>query len=274
MHKILIIIILTLTAQLIPLTGTIQAATIVVPDNYRSIQEAVDKAAPGDSIIVNEGTYSENIVVSKPLSIRSSKGPASTIVRAGLANKPVFNILSTDKVTLSGFTATGSNDAGVILSNARNALLNNNITTRNANGIILSHSNGNTITENEANLNTRNGLYLEASTGNKIEKNIANSNSDKGIFISHSDKNEVINNNANRNQWNGIMFFSSHGNIVHDNMTFGNTFGVVMSDSSDNDIGSNTTLPNIFIILPIVLIYLGILFYIVQKNILRLFIRG
>ncbi len=70
------------------------------------------------------------------------------------------------------------------------------------------------------------------------------------------------------------MLFSSHGNTVYDNRTIGNSYGLVTSDSDDNDMGSNTALPNIFIILPIVLIYVGIMSYLLQKAVLRLIYRG
>jgi len=42
-----------------------EAKTIYVPDDYARIQWAVDSASIGDTIIVRDGTYYENVVVTK-----------------------------------------------------------------------------------------------------------------------------------------------------------------------------------------------------------------
>ena len=52
--------------------------TIYVPDNYDTIQEAVDNASSGDMIIVKDGVYNENVDVNVTnLTIRSENGSAS-----------------------------------------------------------------------------------------------------------------------------------------------------------------------------------------------------
>ena len=42
------------------------ARTIYVPDDYAKIQWAVDNASDGDTIIVRDGVYVENIDINKP----------------------------------------------------------------------------------------------------------------------------------------------------------------------------------------------------------------
>jgi len=273
MRKIIYLTIFAITAQILPATS-IHAATITVPGNYKKIQDAVDKASPGDTILVDQGSYNENITITKPLFIKSVKGPAVTIVRALDKRDATLSISNTSGVTLGGFTSTGSDVAGILLLNARNVVLSGNVTKQNGSGIVLKNSNDNKLTDNESDLNASYGLYLEASSKNKLSKNTANSNNDKGIFLSHSDSNTIQGNSANRNQWNGIMLFSSHNNTVRDNKTIGNSYGIVTSDSNDNDMDSNTALPNIFIILPIVLIYIGVMSYLLQKTVLRFIYRS
>jgi len=82
------------------------APVIYVPDDYPTIQAAVDAATPGDTIIVRDGTYAENVRVDKDhLTIKSENGPASTIVKAGGSGDYVFALLA-DYVNISGFTVT------------------------------------------------------------------------------------------------------------------------------------------------------------------------
>lgn len=50
--------------------GVSSSTTIYVPDSYPTIQAAVDAASPGDTIIVRDGTYRENIDVNKRLTIK------------------------------------------------------------------------------------------------------------------------------------------------------------------------------------------------------------
>ena len=43
------------------LAGTTEGATYYVPDNYATIQAAINASANGDVIIVRPGTYMENL---------------------------------------------------------------------------------------------------------------------------------------------------------------------------------------------------------------------
>ena len=63
--------------------GVASARTIYVPDDYEKIQWAVDNASVGDTIIVRDGTYYENVVVDKQLTIKSENGSDNCIVNGG-----------------------------------------------------------------------------------------------------------------------------------------------------------------------------------------------
>src|SRR3989304_4157893 len=45
--------------------GHARAAALIVPDNYPTIQAAIDAASPGDTIIIRSGTYLENLLLNK-----------------------------------------------------------------------------------------------------------------------------------------------------------------------------------------------------------------
>ena len=48
---------------------TESSSIIYVPDNYTKIQDAINNASDGDTIFVKAGTYYENIVVNKRVSL-------------------------------------------------------------------------------------------------------------------------------------------------------------------------------------------------------------
>ncbi len=66
------------------LTVPLGAATIYVPDNYSTIQGAIQAAGQGDVIRVRPGTYIENIdFLGKRIEVSSVQGPETTIIDAG-----------------------------------------------------------------------------------------------------------------------------------------------------------------------------------------------
>ena len=47
--------------------GGARALALIVPDNYPTIQTAIDAASPGDTIVVRSGTYFENLTLNKSI---------------------------------------------------------------------------------------------------------------------------------------------------------------------------------------------------------------
>lgn len=95
------------------------ASTIVVPRDFPTIQAAVDAAAPGDTIMVRSGTYTEEIVIGKNLNLRGAgagatiiKSPATltpyaTNLRNGRSLTAIVRIGHGAHVRMSGFTVSG-----------------------------------------------------------------------------------------------------------------------------------------------------------------------
>jgi nitrous oxidase accessory protein NosD len=68
MKKLLLVFCLLIVVSAL-LVGISSAAIVYVPDNYSSIQEAINAASADDTVIVRNGTYSENIVLNNSLSL-------------------------------------------------------------------------------------------------------------------------------------------------------------------------------------------------------------
>ena len=242
-----------------------RAADRVVPVDYPSIQAAVDSAEPGDSVIVEDGVYKENILIKLPLVLRSRNGSERSVIEPLDSTLDIIRVENVQGVTISGFTLSGSTAIGLHILSSSAAKVFQNTITSNYYGLHLERTSDSLIKENRLNLNEQ-GLNLFFSDGNKIEANEVNSNTNSGILLHSSNNNELLENVASRNTWNGITISSSNGNIVTKNSILKNTYAIVVSESTGNSISANTTMPRLYYILPVALIYLAILLYILERK--------
>jgi parallel beta-helix repeat protein len=226
-------------------------ATIYVPDDYSTIQAAVNDASSGDTIIVYPGTYTENVSVNKDhLTIQSQNGADSTITQAANPNDHVFEVTA-DYVNISGFTikgATGKN--GVYLKSAQYCDVSNNDISNNYNGVCLYTASHNKIMNNNVSNNVgafgtnnpRGGVYLYNSNGNKITHNDLSHNQDGIVLKGSSNENDVEHNNVKSNDYWGIILENSHNNKIASNTVNENGWGGIRlkASSSNNNIIRNS----------------------------------
>lgn len=257
--------ILCLIFFLIVTTSTASAREIKVPAEHSSIQGAIDGAAPGDTILVYEGVYEENLLIEKPLSLISISGAERTTVRARDPKGPAIMVRLTEKVTVGGFTFESSNTAGLFLDRVLGAKVNGNVATGNYTGIRMDHSNGNMIIGNTT-VGNLEGITLAYSNKNTVEENNASDNSEKGILLYYSNSNVITGNTTNDNFWNGITLWSSDKNLISDNVSVSNTYGIVINDSKDNILRDNRERRRIYYLLPVALVYIALMLYLLEKK--------
>jgi len=96
------------------------ADTLLVPGAYPTIQEAIGAAQDSDVVLVDPGTYLENInFLGKPITVRSTHGFEQTVIDGSLATNPersstvLFENQEGNDSVLDGFTIT--NGAGTYL---------------------------------------------------------------------------------------------------------------------------------------------------------------
>jgi parallel beta-helix repeat protein len=185
------------------------------------IQSAVSNANAGDTIIVHDGTYTENVDVLEQLTIRSANGSANCIVSAADIADHVFDIYM-GHVNISGFTIRGGateGKAGIYLNKGvSHCRISNNNCTQNHRGISLYFADSNTIIDNTADSNCWYGIYLYKSDNNHVINNSARFNEIyMGICITYSDYNYLVGNTANHNGWEGIRLYHSDNSVVSGN---------------------------------------------------------
>ncbi len=224
------------------LATSANAATLNVPADFITIQAAVNAAAAGDTILVQSGTYYENVNVNKALTLRGvDSGSGLPVVDAGRSGDAI--ILRANNCTLQDFVAMNSSgQSGIRVLSSYNTI-SGNTAVGNYYGIaIRSSSIGNTISGNTATDNSYYGILLDSSSGNTISDNIATGNSN-GIYLYFSSiGNTISGNTATGNTNSGICISSSSGNTISDNTAAGNSnYGIYLrSSSNDNTIYLNT----------------------------------
>ncbi|MCK5559526.1 MAG: right-handed parallel beta-helix repeat-containing protein, partial [Thermoplasmata archaeon] len=185
---------------------------------YITIQAAIDDSAPGDTISVHAGTYNENVIVDKTLTL-TGNGASNTIIDGRGSSDVVY--VSADWVNISGFYINNSgdqyNDAGLELNNVQNCTIENNfITLNNKYGILVKSSNNNIIVNNNVSSNVNHGIHLSSSSDNTIDNNIAVSNR-AGISVRDHGGNTISNNILASNRMAGIFLETPLGNTIIDN---------------------------------------------------------
>ena len=203
--------------------------TYYVPDDFPTIQDAIDATFGGDTIIVRAGTYTgegnKNITIDgKVISVESESGPENTIIDCEGAERG-FYLKSLGSFTkLDGFkiiNGSASNGAGIFCDfsspSITNCIISGNTASSKGGGIYCSSSSpsitnctfsGNTASSNGG------GIYCSSSsiTNCTISGNTASSGG--GIYCSSSSSPSITNcaisgNSASSNGGGIYCYYSS-----------------------------------------------------------------
>jgi len=214
------------------------------PADFQTIQEAINAANPGDTILVASGTYSENVKVYKSLNIMG-KGPSSTVLNALDSSDDSF-LVTSDFANISGFTVQGAVQpwrAGIRLRNVDSCNISNNEVIGNSFGIYLMSSPINEISNNHIKFNELFGIALWDSNNNTLILNNVSS-SIYGIRLDLSSSNTIVNNKLDTNSI-GIHLISSHNNKITDNDASDNSYcGIALEWSDNNSLVANNASSN------------------------------
>jgi len=215
--------------------------------NYTSIQEAINNAHDGDTVLVSPGVYSENIIVNRKLTILSHATLSGsqtnrTYIISTASDNAVFSI-SSDNVTINGFHIAGgplekdtSQEVGLYLEGVRNCSLKNNTLILTDQGIVLKNSQDNYLNGNLVSLGNE-GIVLDSSEENVLSNNWVMKNN-QGISLNNSFNNTLVNNTASSNGV-GILLQTSKGNKLAYNLILKNEYGVLGQTAGSNILTNN-----------------------------------
>jgi len=229
----------------------VASQTIIrVPDDYQTIQEAVDAASPGDIVLASAGTYYENVIIDKTLSLI---GEGANTIIDGNGTGTVVSLIA-DNVYVSWFTIQNGEDYGILLRSDGNTILGNAITKNIFDGIQVSQSNHNKIIQNKISDNGDGplglrwgvGIGLSNSNSNIISNNLISNNVFGGISLGSSYDN-IVNYNSITNESTGISLDNCYnaGNIISGNVITSNGDGIALYSSTKNTIKHNQIFKNV-----------------------------
>lgn len=251
---------LRMAAGLVALIGcgalAANAATLCVNPGGTSgcqttITAAVNAAAPGDTVLIAPGTYTEDVVIKQPISligaspatIIDASGQPNGIFIDGMASAPAAGV---SHVTISGITVRNANFEGILVANASDVSLTGNLVEDNDKALDPSAGKCNGIDtsfETNEEEDCGEGLHLMAVEHSTILRNEVAHNAG-GILISDetgpNGYNLISENSVHDNVYDCGITLASHGRAT--SLQPGLSFGIWSNTISRNISERNGTI--------------------------------
>lgn len=202
------------------------SANIRVPTVYLTIQEAINAANLGDTVFVYNGTYYENVVVNKTLTL-AGQSAATTIVNG--SGGTVMYVEEVDDVTIDGFTIC-SGGSGIYVRNSQRGTISGNNITRNDKGIYGHSQTSGSYTSGQSdywtvfgNNITRNsyGIYGRSSSGHFMARAYVNSWVIYNNFITECIQGIYVSYAGSYERWTYIDNWMIRDNLIESNQDHG-----------------------------------------------------
>jgi nitrous oxidase accessory protein len=231
--------------------GALDAHTLIVGRDGATVQETVDRARPGDTVLVPEGVWPGPLVVNKALTVRGDGGVidgggVGTVVRLEAPGARLDGVA----VRASGDDRGGPDACVYIATEAIGATVRGCELTACTFGIWVHQGReveleGNHIV-GRADLGHRsnrgNGIHLFDSSGLRVVGNRVEGARD-GIYVSATED-SLIADNVARDLRYGIHYMYSWRNTIRGNHLSGNTAGIALMSSHHIEVLDNVSTGN------------------------------
>ena len=201
-----------------------ESRTIVVPEDYSTIQQAVDSAADGDVVFVKNGTYKESVSINKQISL-IGQSRAGTIIEGNWGIGGTIILVQHDNVVVKQLTLKAVSESG-----------------RSGRGVHLLHVKGCNVSycDIEAGI----GVWFYGSSDNTVEKNQMDGTGywidTAGVELGYSENNSITKNTIQKHIYGyGALLYFSDGNRFTENQLTDNYRGVTVRESDNNKVTDN-----------------------------------
>jgi parallel beta-helix repeat protein len=236
------------------LAGLAKASTLCVnlkakSSCYKTIAAAVAAATAGDTITVAAGTYAEDVVIGKPLSL-VGQNSANTIIDAkGLSNGIYIDGFDAPNppgladVVVTGFTIENANFEGILVQNASAVTILSNVVKDNDQGLQVSNAlcPGQPAFETNEATDCGEGIHLIGADHSIVSDNTSEDNSG-GILVTDETApghdNLITRNTVVDNPYACGITIASHPGYVKTG-TAPMAFGIYHNTVSDNEASRN-----------------------------------
>ena len=194
------LVIITLISIIsIPAADALEYTVAPTGAEFTSIQAAINRVFPGDTILVKSGIYRENLLLDKKINLLGvdSGGGAPIIEPANKGN--AMEILA-DGCRVEGFTLQNVELLNGIRVKSSENTIRRNTFLNTAKGIFLLSATKNTIYGNTITNSSQFGIALESSNDNLIEENIVSKNTIGIGLDEYSLSNHIFRNNFDNPQ--------------------------------------------------------------------------
>jgi len=231
-----------------------QPKTIVVPDDFATIQEAINNSTTGDTVFVKSGIYHDLALINKSISFVGENMDTTIIDSIGIESR-VY--IEANDVTVTGFTIKNADSHGIrlglihfepdsIYQPVRCKIVGNNI-INNFEGINVQGGSEHVISENNITGSHSHGILISSSKS-IISKNRITNNLETGITVDSCNKvifkgNEIKGNGFSETSGIGGVYLRWDGSFyVYGNNITDNRAGIQFGEGCNNSLVSKNNI--------------------------------
>jgi len=221
---------------------------------YCKIQNAIDNASAGEVIYVYNGSYYENLVINKTISLIGEDRDKTIIYGTPEKNDNKIIIIQEDYVNLTGFNITSLGGVwhfntfretcnGIYIKNHKNCNISGNNFNKTGHYGIKALGSDDIVITNNIIKNTRHkegcSIFLDRCNNSLVRNNFIDKCTVAGVWFSRGKESFIRDNTILNSRTIGIIIDRGYGDIIIGNAIKGNKEGIFLRDSSSITVTCN-----------------------------------